>query len=381
MRIAVNTRFLLPGKLEGLGWYTHEICKRWVTEHPEDEFFFLFDRPFDPSFVFGPNVHPVIISPPARHPILWYLWFEKRLPGILKKIQPDVFFSPDGYLSLRSTVPTVMVTHDLAFRHFPDQVPSAVRLYYDYFTPKFLERAQHIITVSEFVKSDIQNQYSTHPEKITAVPNGCREGFQALEAVEIQKIRDRYAQGRPFFFYLGALHPRKNLTRLIQAYSLFRQTCGTDVKMLIGGRMAWQTSDLFKAWKNSPYQNDIHFTGYLPEEELPKVLGAALGLTYVSLFEGFGLPVLEAFFSETPVIASDRASIPEVAGSAALLVNPFDEEAIARAMQQIWEDPLLRQSLIAKGRVQREKFLWDNAAAAIYKVLEHTSGTANRTSS
>lgn len=381
MRIAINTRFLLPGKLEGLGWYTHEICKRWVETHPEDEFFFLFDRPFDPTYIFGPNVHPVVINPPARHPILWYLWFERRLPGILEKIRPDVFFSPDSYLSLRSRIPTVMVTHDLAFRHFPDQIPRAVRLFYTYFTPKYLEYAQSIITVSHFVKEDIQQQYGIPPEKISAIPNGCREGFKPLDTAEIQKVRDTYAAGQPYFFYLGALHPRKNLYRLIQAYSLFRQTCRAEIKMLIGGRFAWQTGPLFDAWKNSPYQKDIHFMGYIPETELPRILGAALALTYVSVFEGFGLPVLEALYSETPVIASDKASIPEVAGPAALLVNPFDEEAIAHAMRQVWESLPLRESLIHKGRVQRQKFSWDTAAAEIYQVLEHVSGTTSNISS
>ena len=381
MRIAINTRFLLPDKLEGLGWYTHEICRRLVANHPEDEFFFLFDRPYDSNFIFGPNVHPVAVFPPARHPVLWYLWFERRLPAVLEKIRPDVFFSPDGFLSLRSRIPTVMVTHDLAFRHFPTQIPRSVNLYYHYFTPRYLEHAQNIITVSDFVKADIQQQYGISSEKIISVHNGCREGFKPLDPQEIQKVRDKYAVGCPYFFYLGALHPRKNLTRLIEAYSIFRQMCGTEIKLVIGGRIAWQTGDLFKVWKASPYRNDIIFTGYLPEEELSKILGAAFALTYVSLFEGFGLPVLEALYSEIPIIASDKASIPEVAGPAALLVNPFDEEAIAHAMRKLWEDPLLRESLLQKGRHQRQKFSWDRAAQEIYQVLEHVSGTASNTSS
>lgn len=381
MRIAVNTRFLLPGKLEGLGWYTYEICRRWAAAHPQDEFFFLFDRPYDPRFVFGPNVHPIVVFPPARHPVLWYLWFERRLPGILKAINAEVFFSPDGYLSLRSKVPTVMVVHDLAFRHYPAQVPVAVRAFYAHFTPQYLHRARKIVTVSDFVKKDIEKQYTIPSEKIVVVPNGGREEFKPFNTPEIQSLRDQYAAGKPYFFYLGALHPRKNLPRLIAAYNHFRQLYGTDVKLLIGGRMAWQTSEIFNAWKSSPFQEDILFLGYLPEETLPGVLGAAFALTYVSLFEGFGLPVLEAMFSEVPILASNSASIPEVAGNAAILVNPFDEEAIAHGMWQLWENPVLRGSLIQRGRLQRSLFSWDEAADRIYKVLEEVSSEASSTSS
>ena len=122
MRIAINTRFLLKDKLEGIGWFTFEVVKQLVTNHPEHEFIFLFDRPYDKSFVFAKNVTPVVINPPARHPLLWYWWFEWSVPYALKKHKIDLFFSPDGYLSLKTNVPTVIVMHDLAFEHHPEDV-------------------------------------------------------------------------------------------------------------------------------------------------------------------------------------------------------------------------------------------------------------------
>lgn len=375
MRIAINTRFLLPGKLEGLGWYTYEICRRWVAQHPEDEFYFLFDRPFDKAFLFGPNVHPVVVPPPARHPLLWYGWFEWSIPAVLKRIQPDVFFSPDGYLSLRSRVPVATVIHDLAFLHYPEQVPALVRAYYRYFTPRFIQRAERIITVSEFVKQDICAAYGAPEHKILAIPNGSRAGFQPCTPEVIQATRGSLSDGQPYFFYLGALHPRKNLPRLIRAYSMFRHATGAAVKLLIGGRMAWQTGEIQSSWEASPFREDIRFLGYLPEEDLPRILGSALALTYVSLFEGFGLPVLEAMHSEVPVITSNLASMPEVAGDAALLTDPEDEKSIAGAMRQIWEEPQLRLELIRRGRTQRSKFSWDTAAEQIYSALLEIAGT------
>nr|HQU58994.1 glycosyltransferase [Saprospiraceae bacterium] len=141
MKIAINTRFLLAGKLEGIGRYTYEVSRRLVQQQPGDEFIFFFDRPYDPEFCFGPNVQPVVLPPPARHPLLWYVWFEWSIAWALKHYRPDVFFSPDSYLSLRSATPTVLTVHDLAFEHFPEQVPALVKRYYRHFMPRYCHRA------------------------------------------------------------------------------------------------------------------------------------------------------------------------------------------------------------------------------------------------
>ena len=119
MKIAVNTRLLLKDKLEGIGWFSYETLKRITTQHPEHQFYFIFDRPFTDEFIFSYNIEPVVIGPPARHPVLWYYWFEFRLPGLLKKINPDIFLSPDGYLSLKSHFKSIAVIHDLNFIHYP----------------------------------------------------------------------------------------------------------------------------------------------------------------------------------------------------------------------------------------------------------------------
>ncbi|MCB0635166.1 MAG: glycosyltransferase, partial [Lewinella sp.] len=158
MRIVINTRFLLPGRLEGLGGYTHEVARRLVALRPSDEFIFLFDRPFDPAFVYDERVTPVVVRPPARHPVLWWWWFEQSLPRVLARYRADVFLSPDGYCSLRTACPTIMVTHDLAHLHYPDQIPWLVRSYYDHFVPRFLQRAERIVAVSEYTRRDIIRQ-------------------------------------------------------------------------------------------------------------------------------------------------------------------------------------------------------------------------------
>ncbi len=155
MRIVVNTRLLLKDRLDGIGWFTYETMKRITESHSGHEFIFLFDRPYDREFVFAENVKPVVIGPPARHPVLWYLWFERSVMRALKKEEADVFVSPDGYLPLKSNVPSVSVIHDINFLHRPGDLPFSSRWYYNHYFPKFAAKASMIGTVSEYSKADI----------------------------------------------------------------------------------------------------------------------------------------------------------------------------------------------------------------------------------
>lgn len=373
MKIAVNARFLLPDRMEGIGYFTQEVTRRLVEQFPEHEFLFCFDRPYDPKFVFGKNVTPKVVYPPARHPWLWYAWFELALPRVLAKWGADVFFSPDGYCSLRSQVPTVMVTHDIAHLHYPDQIPPRVRKYYLSNVPKFIDRAERIVTVSHFVKQDIVHHYGTDPAKISVACNGVKPDFQPISAAAKTAVKQQYSEGADYFFYLGAVHPRKNVPRLIAAYDQYRRAGGSPAKLLIGGRLAWQTSETQTAHANAAYGADIQFLGYVPAPDLPKLLAAAKALVYPSLSEGFGVPVLEAMHAEVPVITSHATSLPEVAGEAALLVDPLSVEAISAAMLRLDREPELGHLLVEKGKTQRQQFSWDAAARGVAQVLmEHS---------
>ncbi|MEZ4967979.1 MAG: glycosyltransferase family 1 protein [Saprospiraceae bacterium] len=374
MKIAINTRFLLPGRLEGFGWYTHEIARRMVLAHPEDEFLFLFDRPFDKRFVYADNVMPQVLFPRARHAAAFYAWFEWRMPKALRDFGADVFFSPDAMCSLSATTPTAMTCHDLVPLHYPRQIPFRHRYYLLHYLPKFLRRADRIITVSEYVRQDIVRSCGVPSEKIVAVYNGCREGFSPLDDAEKRVVRKEFADRQEYFFYSGAIHPRKNIPRLIRAYDRFRQKTGAPVKLLLAGRFAWKTGAVKTALEHSPFRDDIRLLGYVTDEHLALLMASALALVYVSTSEGFGLPLLEAMYAETPVLSANATALPEVAGNAALLVDPYSEAEIAEGMERLWADRTCAAHLIDAGRRQRKRFSWDHAAEQTYQLLKETAG-------
>jgi glycosyltransferase involved in cell wall biosynthesis len=370
MKIAVNTRLLLKDKLEGIGWFTFENLKRITVNHPEHEFYFLFDRKFSDEFIFSKNVHPIVVSPPSRHPLLWIWWFEFSIPKILKKLNIDLFVSPDGYLSLRTDVPQLAVIHDINFYHRPKDLPLSSRLYYQYYFPKFAQKAKRIVTVSEFSKKDICISYHISPKKVDVVYNGANSVFHSLTPEEIKATKDKYSSGSDYFLFVGSLHPRKNVSGLLAAFDQFISQHRTDHKVVIVGEKMFFTAELDQTYNQMRFGDDVLFTGRLDTEELKNVFGAATALVFVPFFEGFGIPIVEAMYSGIPVICSHCTSLPEVAGDAALYVNPMDVDAIAQAMYKISSDPNLRNELIAKGKEQKEKFSWDSSAQKLWASIE-----------
>ena len=369
MKIAVNTRFLLKDKLEGIGWFTHEIFKRMVLNHPEDEFIFLFDRPYDERFIFADNITPIVVSPPARHPILWKIWFDITVPRVLKRLQPDIFISTDGFASLKTKIPQITTIHDLAFEHYPEHLPFKFRYYLRKFTPKFARKVNHIITVSTFSKQDIQERYAIPADKISIIYNGAHKEYKPLDSETINSIRKEFASGKPYFVFAGALHPRKNIETLLKAFEKFKTESKSDMQLLLIGRFAWKSDGIKHLLVNHKYRDDIHHYDYMNVDKLSKIIGSAFALTFVSLFEGFGIPILEAIRCNVPSITSNKTSMPEVAGKTGLLINPESVTDIADKMIQITQDQDVRDALIANCQEQAGKFSWDRSAEAFYDII------------
>lgn len=369
MRIAINTRFLLPHKMEGFGWYTYEITKRLVENHPEHTFIFFFDRKFDPKFVFGDNVEPVVLNPPARHPILFKIWFNWSVKRALKKHKADLFFSPDGYLCLKTDLPQIAVMHDLNFEHNPQDLKPAMLNYYTTYFPRFAKKATQIITVSEYSKADICETYDLPASKVSAIWNGASEVFQPLSKVQQETVRKTQTGGKPYFLFVGAIHPRKNVRRLIEAFAIYREANpNAEEELVIVGTELWSNAG-FDLAITDEIKHHIRFTGHVSLEVLAQLMGSAKIFTFVPYFEGFGIPLVEAMRCGTPILAGDRTSLPEVAGEAALYCNPFEVDDIASKLEELAGDAELRDSLSKKGLERAQLFSWDQAAEKVWNVI------------
>lgn len=366
MKIAVNTRLLIKNKLEGIGWFTHETLKRIVIQHPEVDFYFFFDRQPDPEFIYANNVTPMVLHPQARHPFLFFTWFEWSVANALRRLKPDLFLSPDGYVSLSTDTPTLAVMHDLNFEHFPEDLPWLVRHYYRFFFPRFAKKSKRIGTVSHFSKSDISRAYGISESKIDVIYNGINEAFKPVDTDTVDKVRKKYTEGKPYFLFVGSLHPRKNLARLFGAFDQFRSKSKSPVKLLVVGEKKWWTEPIRQAFENMKHQQEVVFCGRLGAEALRLVTASALATTYVSYFEGFGIPIVESFKCGVPVITSNVTSMPEVAGDAALLIDPFDIDDIAGAMQSLATNNDLRKTLITKGLERAALFTWQQSADKLW---------------
>jgi len=361
---------LLSGKLEGIGWFTYETLKRITQDHSEHEFLFIFDRPFSDEFVFSSNVKAVYAGPPTRHIFLFFPWFEFQIPRLLKKYKADVFLSTDGQLSLLSNVPQIAVIHDLNFHHNPEQLPKLVRWYYNTFFPKYARKAARIATVSEYTKQDIVKTYGIDASKIDVTLNGCNTRYVPLSEAENENTRKQYTDGKAYFLFVGLIIPRKNLVRLMRAFDLFKTQSGSEMRLLIVGEKKWWDNAHEEVYQSLVHKNDIQFAGRLMAEDLHKVLSAAFALTFVPIFEGFGIPIIEAFSCGTPVITSNVTSMPEVAGGAALLVDPYQEKDIAQKMKMLVDSEELQKSLVEKGLERKQAFSWDYTASQMWKCIE-----------
>lgn len=373
MKIVVNTRSLLPDKLDGIGWFTFQTLKRITAAHPEHEFIFLFDRPFANEFVFGSNVKPIVLFPPARHPFLYIWYYQWSVRNLLKRLKPDLFLAPDGLLVLGTKTRQLAVIHDINFFHYPKDLKFFYSLYYNYFVPKFAKQANAIATVSEFSKNDICNNYQIDPSKITVVYNGIQPGYKRLNEQEKVSVKNKYTGGKSYFLFVGSQSPRKNLGRLIEAFELFKIQTKSDYKLLIVGASFWGDKVLAQKIETAKHKEDILFTGRVNQNELEQIMASAFALTFVSYFEGFGIPLVEAMACEVPIICSNTSCMPEIAGDAALYVDPFNVKDIADKMIELSRNSALVQTVIEKGIKRRENFSWDKTAKKLWELIENQS--------
>lgn len=370
--IAVNTRLLLPGRLDGIGWFSYHTLSRLTKDHPDYHFLFIFDRPWDPQFIFNDNVTPVSVGPMARHPLLFWYWFEKVIPKLLSSTIPDLFLSPDGFLPLNSPVPTLPVIHDINFHHFPQHLPWLVGHYYNYFFPRMAKSATRIATVSDYSKKDISRTYGISPDKIDVVYNGAADLYQPLSEEMRKAVREKITGGAPYFLIVGTVHPRKNIENQLRAFADFSHSDAEGHRLIIAGGEYYRASKVKALARELKIEDKVIFTGRLTSVELAELYGAAVALLFVSWFEGFGIPIVEAFRSHLPVITSDVSSLPEVAGDAAIYARPDSPDSIAQAMKLLAYDVEKRGEVVKNAMLRKDTFTWEKTSGALWESIQKT---------
>jgi len=356
--------------MEGLGTFTYELVSRFVKNHPEHSFYLLAERNKTGRLIEAPNVVYVNRGLPARHPILFYNWFERDVPAMLKQVEADVFFSPEGYLSLRSPVPQVCTLHDLNFEAFPEFFDWANRWYYRHFFPKYARKARRIITVSEFSRQDIVQRYAVPIEKIDLVYNGISSDFHSVKDPTNSYPAMQWIGKDPYFIFIGGIYPRKNLLRVLQAFEQFKRNVPGMHRLLLVGNTYRESREILEYHSTMDFKESVVFTGRIEDRPLvTSLLQHALALVYVSLYEGFGLPIAEAMRCGCPVLTSSVTSMPEIAGGAALLVDPTDVKQISSAMNTLATDENMRLKLAQQGEKRAKLFSWDEAERVVWNSL------------
>jgi len=270
-------------------------------------------------------------------------------------------------------VPVVVTIHDLAFERMPETFTRRGSFQLKLTVRRTAKKAARIATVSEYSRQDLLDIYKLPPEKVVVTYNGVESSFTLQPSVpnEAEEVRRRFGVSRDFLLAVGSLQPRKNLVRLIRAYARLRsERQDFRPQLVIVGRKLWLASEIFDEVKRHPWVDDVILTGYVADEDLPALYRAARAFVYPSLFEGFGLPPLEAMACGTPVVTSDVSSLPEITGDAALLIDPNDERALANALIEVLNNDPLRAELREKGIAQAKKFTWRDAAEKTLRLYQ-----------
>ena len=312
--------------------------------------------------------------PPFITSLSWYYWYFTGLSLQLRQINPDIFFSLSPSLPPCCPGPAVCIIYDLT----PLTLQHAHRLD---FKVRFklqaadaVKRSDRLITISQDAKNEIISYFGVNPDKISIVYPGFDSSLFKPEpdSEKIRRTLRKYGIEGPYLLYIGTLEPKKNITRLIEAFCRLKKDRGIDHKLVIAGKRAWKDSEIFDKIRRSGCESNIVFTGYVPQGELPTLINGADVFVFPSLHEGFGMPPLEAMACGTPVIVSNTSSLPEVVGDAAVTIDPYSTDAIADAIYRVSSDKDLRAQMRAKGLERARLFSWEKTARQTLQVLEDT---------
>jgi glycosyltransferase involved in cell wall biosynthesis len=370
MLIGIDASRAVAARRTGTENYSLNLIRELLAQGQDRRFRLYFNRaPATDLFLGGAEWR---VMPFPR------LWTHLRLSWEMLSNPPDLLFVPSHVLPLAHPQHTVVTVHDLGYHYYPEAHTLFQNVYLRWSTQYNARAATRVLADSEATRQDLIRYYGTPKEKIAVVYPGRDEALAPVaESQRLADMRAHYGLSDSYFLYVGTLHPRKNLVRLVQAFASLIQSLTSSsqhpmdsLQLVLAGQKGWLYEEIFAEVRRLDLTERVVLTGYVPDAHLGGLLSGALAFVFPSLYEGFGLPVLEAMACGTPVVCSDVSSLPEIAGDAALLVDPLDAEDLAQALYQIAVDERLRRTLVARGLQQVQLFSWRRCAQETLQVLE-----------
>lgn len=356
----------------GIGRYTRELFTA-VAELDRENRYTLFSAGRDSEDVAWPaNFRRRSLPLSDRH--LSIVWQRLHLPLPVELItgRIDLYHSPDFVLPPILNATMVLTVHDLSFMRHPECSSPPLLNYLMRNVPGSVRRADMLLADSMSTKEDLIDLLNVPPERVHVVYPGVSPRFAPVTApVALRAVARRYHLRRPYILALGTLQPRKNFPSLIRAFDLLRKERGIPHQLVIGGSQGWLYQEIYDTIEALGLNDDVHLAGFVADDDLPAMYSGADVFAFPSLYEGFGIPVLEAMACNTPVVTSRASSLPEVAGDAALMVEPGDIESLAEALGRLVDDDGLRNDLCARGHEQAKRFTWQRAANDLLRAYRH----------
>jgi glycosyltransferase involved in cell wall biosynthesis len=372
MRIAFDGTTLRPGRT-GVGYYTEHLLHHLIDAAAGDEVIVISNGPVDTIGRLPSRVRVVTSGWHAPRMV----WMQAFAPRLLNELRPDVVHFTNGMMPVHASVPTVVTIHDMSLTLFPRYHPLRRVLLNRPLVNLAARRANAIVTVSESAKRDIVRLYGIDPGRVRVVHEAAAPSFRPVrDAGVLQRVRQRYQLAERFILYVGTIEPRKNLPTLIDAFAARHRSGDLPHQLVCAGPYGWLCRDIQARVERLGIAGAVRFTGYVPFPDLPALYSLAEMFVFPSLYEGFGLPVVEAMACGTAVIAGSAAALSEVAGGAVEHVRSLDLEAIGNAMVALGRDAERREELVRRGLERSRVFSWDRAARETLAVYRLTAGVA-----
>ena len=374
MRIAINISESLIGTGGKRDNFITKVSRQLIKNHPEHAFVLISDKELIEKKELPENCVIVSTGSKGKNPITWKWWYAVKIPSILKKHKADILVSCDGCYSLRSSISQLVIVSDLSFINFSSLFKKSRVRFLKKNTAKGLKKSALVIASSGFIKNELIKNYKVTDDKIEVIYGGANENFKPVDDAGKILTKEKLTDGKEYFLYSGDIHPVKNLTNLLKAFSIFKKTQQSSMKLVIAGNVATGYTSFTENLKDYKYRNDVVVKNNLTENETAEIMGATYAFINPSFYEGKGTSVLDAMNCHVPVIASSGSAMQEIAGDAALFADPENIQGLAAQMMTIYKDEAIRSKLIEKGKLFPAKYKWDISAELLWQSIENAMG-------